>query len=569
MLKKIVNFLLPKLSWRRKFVVKVLIKLKLKSPVIAGFYNTWFQQQWATPQFREELIDVSKGPLISIIVPAYNTPARYLNDLVYSIVSQAYENWELILVNASTNLKDENRVARCAEIDRRIKVIKVKNKGISANTNKGITASSGEYVAFCDHDDILDPFALYEVAKAIIRGGADLIYSDEDKVSDDGEIYFDPHYKPDWSPDLLNHVNYINHLTVVNKKLVEKAGKLNPQRDGAQDYDLLLRIVDLGPKIVHIPKVLYHWRAAQNSTAQDFSSKKNITDAASKSLTEHFQRNNINVDVVPEQNRPGFYDIQFNKQKNVSILILPFLSDASLRLFLEILVKRTATNNNTQYTVITPTGTEPRFKTKNVTVRTIDISEGYMALALAAVKTKELIVVGGVALPERKDWAVDLLGFLEQPQVAAVSPIIISSDSTVEDCGLVKSHYGYIPLFEGSAAFNNQTYFGNTSWVRNVDALSGKVVAVRKKQLEEFNKTHTGDIHDLLFKFSKTVTNRKVINTKVIFNNQSIKLRPFNNDLEFFNSNLYVQNGEYLPYTPELAAVDVLSRVAEQEGVSL
>ncbi len=305
-MKRYIKFLFPNGSIRRKLVKKILVRLHLKSNAIAGYYNTWYVQQSQHPQLSKRT-DLAHEPLISVVVPAYNTPKRYLDELVYSVISQAYSNWELILVNASTYPRSGKEIASCAEKDKRIRTINVENLGISANTNVGIKVSKGDYIAFCDHDDVLDPSALYEVAKVIVEEGAEFIYSDEDKISDNGEIYFDPHFKPDWSPDLLTHVNYINHLTVIKRTLINDAGLLNPEKDGAQDYDLLLRVTDLNPSIHHIPKVLYHWRAAANSTATDFSSKKNVTDAGKSALEAHFKRLGAEVMAMPKPEKPGFY----------------------------------------------------------------------------------------------------------------------------------------------------------------------------------------------------------------------------------------------------------------------
>lgn len=156
---------------------------------------------------------LDEKPLISIVIPIYNTPPKYLLPLIYSVACQTYSNWELILVNGSTDKKLRKNLDNYLNIDTRIKAINVNNMGISANTNEGIKIAKGEFIAFCDHDDMLECQALYEAVRIINHHPeVDVIYTDEDKISEDGKKYFSPHFKPDWSPDLLLNVNYITHF---------------------------------------------------------------------------------------------------------------------------------------------------------------------------------------------------------------------------------------------------------------------------------------------------------------------------------------------------------------------
>lgn len=570
--KEITNILLPRTSWQRKILKGTLFKLGLRKLNISGYYNTWAQQQRNHPGLTEELKDMSNGPLISIVVPAYNTSQRYLNDLIYSIISQSYENWELILVNASNKPKPKKSVDACANRDKRIKVITVDNKGISANTNKGIKVASGEYIAFCDHDDILELSALYEVTLRIINERAELIYTDEDKISDDGEIYFDPHYKPDWSPDLFTHVNYINHLTVVKKSLLDKAGLLNPHMDGAQDYDLLLRITDLKPRIVHISKVLYHWRAAANSTARDFSIKKNVTDAGKAALEDHFNRIDIKVKVTPKENLPGFYKLLFEKIKNVSIIITPFISNASLRLYIELLIKRTDCSD-IKIELIVPEDAQPRADVERITIKTIKKDSDYLKKAVAEAKFDNLIIINEIALPIPRDWATQLCSVLRQKHILAASPLIVQNNDVVDDCGLVRDSFGnLLALFKDYPVLNYNTPFGNTNWVRNVDALTGAVTAVRKKQFKEFLNECDKDTNNPILEYSLSHNRYGMYNTiysEVLMDNCAIQSRPGHTHSEYFNDNLFQSGKDYLLYTPEASITNVLSRVAEQEELSI
>jgi glycosyltransferase involved in cell wall biosynthesis len=571
-MKRLFNKFAPLNSTRRKLIKRVLVILHLKKNVIAGYYNTWVSQGSKQIQL-QQTEDMPDGPLISVVVPAYNTPRRFLDELVNSIISQSYSKWELILVNGSDNSNDRDMINSYAEKDARIKAIEINNYGISGNTNLGIKASTGEYIAFCDHDDVLEPFALSKVAIEIINNKAELIYTDEDKISEDSVIYFDPHFKPDFSPDLLTHVNYINHLTVIKKKLIERVGMLNLKRDGAQDYDLLLRIVDLDPIIVHIPEVLYHWRAVQNSTAYDFSSKKNITDAAKLSLEEHFARQGVNVSVKPKDNQPGFYKLIFEKTNEVSVIITHFSSDALIRLYTEILFKKTDTSN-INVELILPKGTGFSTQSKNIKIVEVENNKQFLLDAVNTSKYKNIIIINQVAIPLDGDWLNNLCGPLLLDHIGAVAPLIVRNQRIIEDAGLARTIAGEtMMLFRSQPAFNNQTFFGNTNWVRDVDALTGGVTAVRRNEFLDFiTSTKASKGNKPVQEFSIYNIERKKYNTiftEVILDNHSIRIRPSKrlDESSFFSPNLIQDGRDYEIYTPELTAIEILININETMAI--
>jgi glycosyltransferase involved in cell wall biosynthesis len=568
--KQLQKLAFPGGSLRRKVARRALIKLGLRSTAVAGYYNTWVNQQGDGSQLHVQLKGISKGPLISVIIPAYNPPPAYFEELIYSVISQAYQNWELILINASSQARSKATINDCKLKDKRIRVFEVENNGISVNTNYGIKLAKGDYVAFVDHDDVLEPFALYEVALAIIDSGAELIYTDEDKISENGEIYFDPHFKPDWSPDLLTHVNYINHLSVIKKSLILRAGLLDPAKDGAQDYDLILRVTDLSPKIVHVPKVLYHWRSAQNSTAQDFSSKKNITDAGQKSLEEHFERQGLSVKAKPKKDSPGFYELKFQPYKRVSLVIAPFASDAFLRLYTMMLLERTSLDN-IQVEMIVPTGgVQPNIKEGNLKITSIDVGSNFLEQAVDLVNDTYVVIISQVILPLQKDWLERLCGPLCQKHIASVAPLVIRNSSMIEDCGLVRDATGQLrPLFMNRPSFPNQTFFGNPGWVRDVDALTGSVVATSTKPLRQFIENNKGIsyIPSLLRIFTEESAKMgkfNIIYTEVLLDNYAIRLKPDLPQSTLFNPNIFPIGSDYELYTPEASAINILTIIAEQ-----
>lgn len=271
----------------------------------------------------------NKGlPLFSIVVPVYKTPNKYLKALIDSIEAQTYGNWELILSDAGADESGHslNTDTILAVNDSRIRYFILKrNAGISANTNDALSHARGDWIVFADHDDTLSPDALYKVYMSIRKNpDCGYIYSDEDKINASGKRRYDPNFKPDFNPDLLRSMNYISHLSVVRKTLLDEAGNLNPDMDGSQDYDLTLRCTEKlrEDQIVHIPEILYHWRSAHGSTADNQESKLYAFDAGRRAIQAHLDRIGI-PGTVEELPLHGRYRIHYNWNKNpmVSVII--------------------------------------------------------------------------------------------------------------------------------------------------------------------------------------------------------------------------------------------------------
>ncbi len=236
-------------------------------------------------------------PKFSILVPVFRTPEEYLRAMIDSVRNQTYGNWQLCIADASVDDKgarDEkvrSVLEEYAALDSRISVAYLeKNLGISENTNGAARLACGDYIMLLDHDDTLAPEALYEFAAAVARTGADVLYSDEDKMSMDGRSFYDPNLKPDFSPDLLRSHNYITHLFSVRIDRFMEIGGFRSEFDGAQDYDLILRCTEKADRIFHIPKILYHWRMHPGSTAQNPKSKMYAYEAGRKAIDAHLKR---------------------------------------------------------------------------------------------------------------------------------------------------------------------------------------------------------------------------------------------------------------------------------------
>lgn len=406
------------------------------------------------------------NPLISIIVPAYNTPNKYLQPLIYSIINQSYQNWELILVNASNNKRSKTAIDAIAEHDVRIKIVTPKrNMGIAGNTNLGINKARGEYTCFVDHDDLLSRFALAEVIAALQdpQNRPDLIYTDEDKLSENGNNRIRPHFKPDWSPDMLRFANYITHLLVVRTELLHKVGGLDKKLDGAQDFDLILRLSEQTSKIQHIPKTLYHWREAKGSTAIRIQHKKYATEAGVSALKNHLRRIGTDADVWSIEGKPAFYQVRYKVSKKEPVLIL---INKKLPIICQQIIESKVAEN-TEY--------------KNYDIKTWSKMTD---LKTVPSSYKYLVVINDFVWPLYTGWLSELVGLLNQAHVGAAMPRVANNEWQVVDVGLIKQQDGYKNLFKGIGVAED-TYFGAPDWLRNVSALSGRIFAVRQATLSK------------------------------------------------------------------------------------
>ena len=316
--------------WKEHGLKALVLKSKHKLQGIDNDYDysEWYDLIRPTDEElaaqRQKIFDFE--PLLSVVIPAYKTPERYLREMLDSIVDQTYTNWEICIADGSPRGQGLERVLkRYADRDKRIRYeILGSNRGIAGNTNAALDMARGDFVILADHDDTLPPHAFYEVVKAIHEHpGCQVIYSDEDKLDMDGKALFDPHFKPDFNPDLLTSVNYICHLFVVRKDLLERVGGFRQEFDGAQDYDFIFRCTEAAREVYHIPKVLYHWRCHQDSTASNPESKMYAFEAGSRAIMAHYERMGIQAERVEKGVDYGIYHTVFKLQAQplVSVII--------------------------------------------------------------------------------------------------------------------------------------------------------------------------------------------------------------------------------------------------------
>ncbi|WP_418710166.1 glycosyltransferase family 2 protein [Allofournierella sp.] len=269
---------------------------------------------------------VPGGPKISVVAPLYNTPPRFLRQMIGSVTGQSYQNWQLVLADASDAAHSEvGRIAGAyAKKDGRITYVKLgENKGIAGNTNAGLAAAQGDWLTLLDHDDLLYKNALFEVAKAA-AGGADFVYSDEIVLTENLKHLVDYHFKPDFEPDYLRGCNYITHLAAFSRALLDRAGGgERSEYDGSQDFELILRLTERAEKILHLPYVLYIWRSHAGSTASSMEAKPYALAAGERAINSHLARVGLAGEAFAIPGCPGAYRVRYalTGQPLVSVII--------------------------------------------------------------------------------------------------------------------------------------------------------------------------------------------------------------------------------------------------------
>ena len=276
---------------------------------------------------KEDLV-TSDSPTFSIVIPLYATPEKYLRELINSIEAQTYPKYEICFADGSPeNSRLEKVILEYQKHNHRIRYKYLNgNRGISGNTNAALEMATGDFIVLCDHDDLLHRLALYELAKAVkYNPKCDCIYTDEDKVDEKSELYFDPHFKPDFNIDMLCSVNYICHLYAVRRSLVNETGGFREEYDGAQDHDFIFRTTEKARQIVHIPKVLYHWRTHIGSTSANPESKLYAYEAGKKAIRAHYERvwPQLEIEKIEDGVSLGIYHTYFNVKEELISVIIP------------------------------------------------------------------------------------------------------------------------------------------------------------------------------------------------------------------------------------------------------
>ena len=393
-------------------------------------------------------------PKISIVVPLYNTPEKYLQQLVESVKAQTYPNWELCLSDGSGQPSPLSRTLEAlAKSDERIRIVFSQEPlRIAENTNAGMEAATGDYIAFADHDDELTPHALFQCVKALNENREiKLLYSDEDKMSMDGHKFFQPHFKPDYNLDLLCTVNYICHLFVVKRDVIDQVGMFRREYDGAQDYDFIFRCVEsVRPEeIYHIPKILYHWRCHEDSTAENPESKTYAFEAGKRAIEEHYRRTGIHAEVYQGEFL-GLYRTKFIRDYDplISIIIPNKDHTDDLKRCMDSIDQRSSYQNY-EYIIVENNSTEEKtfqfykeLEETNPKAHVVywDREFNYSAInnyGASFAKGEYLLLLNNDTEIINEDCLEELLGYCMRGDVGAVGARMYYEDDTIQHAGVV------------------------------------------------------------------------------------------------------------------------------------
>ena len=439
------------------------------------------------------------NPKISFVIPMYNTKYEFFKELMDSILSQTYGNYEICLTDSSEVQNHEiKEYIKINNTENKIKYLKLSNnQGISENTNKAIEMATGEYIAFCDHDDIVAPNALFEVVRSI-NDGADFIYSDEDILKDGKRI--NPHFKPDFSPDLLTSYNYICHLVVVSRNLLNKVGMLNGKFDGAQDYEFCLRATEKAKKIRHIPKVLYHWRSHDLSTAGNSESKKYVFEAGKMAIKEHFDRLKIPVEVeILEE--PGRYRVKYELISNPKVSIIIPNKDAKkdLAKCIESILKSTYENyeiviveNNSKSKEIFDYYEQIKKISEKIKVVNINIDKfNYSKINNFGIDNSDgeyIILLNNDTKILSNDWIENMLGICKRDDVGVVGAKLIYPDGTLQHAGVVVGIGGIAGHVNVNIPKDAPGYFSRAQVINNFSAVTAACLMIKRNVFYDVGK---------------------------------------------------------------------------------
>ena len=439
-------------------------------------------------------------PLISIVVPIHDAPLKMLTEMIESVIAQTYPNWELCIADGnSQKLYVKGTLSSYAQRDKRIKLKFLSvNKGIVGNTNEAISITKGEFIAFLDYDGLLAPFALYEVVKLLNeKPNLDFIYSDEDKISENSKIRFDPFFKPDWGPslDTLRSQNYFCHLAVIRKSFLDKIGWFREGFEGSQDYELFLRVIENTDKIGHIPKILYHWRSHETSTASG-PVKTYAIISAQKALQEHLKRQGIKGEVAILSNIGRYRVLYEIEEKPLISIIIPTRDKVDIlkKCIDSILEKSTYKKfeilivNNQSRELSTLKYFQQIKKFPFIKIIDYNKSFNYSALNNYAVKYTNgeiLLFLNNDTEVINSDWLEAMLEHAQRKEIGAVGAKLYYYNDTIQNAGIV---IGISGLCGESYKFFDREhggYMNGLKIIHNVSAVTGACLMIRKEVFQE------------------------------------------------------------------------------------
>ncbi len=439
-------------------------------------------------------------PLVSIVLPVHDTPERLLRECVESVIAQTYPHWELCVADDASTLRHVARVlADFAASDPRIRVVtRSQNGHISAASNSALAIATGEFVALLDHDDVLAPHALSCMIERLQEGEYDLAYSDEDHIDEFGRRY-EPFFKPDWNPELLHSVNYLCHLTLVRRSLVERAGGFRLGFEGAQDFDLFLRISRDLPahRVAHVPRVLYHWRSVEGSTARSPGEKAYAESAGLAALREHVAAVDAHAVAMPGLLRTT-YRVRWRLPEPTPLVSIIIPTRDRLDLLRQCLdsIRGRTVYPSYEIVIVDNESRQPETlaylrdvqQSGNVRVLRYEGAFNFSAInnrAVAAAAGSVIALVNNDIEVIDGDWLDELVSHAVRPEIGAVGPKLLYRDRHIQHAGLVlgvhrvAGHaFKHLPGDEGGAN-------GRAMMTQSVSALTGACLVVRKAVYEQ------------------------------------------------------------------------------------
>ena len=454
---------------------------------------------YSRDELRRQREDVFPAEIsFSIIVPLYNTPKKFLRKMIRSVREQTYSNWELCLADGSDadHSAVESICRRFAEKDKRIRYRKLDaNFGISGNTNAALEMARGDYIALLDHDDVLHPAALYAVTREILRKNADFLYTDEGIFRRSPNVVFFPHFKPDYAPDTLRGNNYICHFTVFQRVLLEKTGVFRPECDGSQDFDMVLRLTEHAKRIVHIPELLYYWRACPGSTADSPDAKPYATQAGIRALRDHLARIGAEGEVCQAEDAT-VYRIRYRlkEQPLVSVIIANKDHKAYLEGCINSIREKTS-YPNWEIIVVENGSTETETwayyeelkKDSRIRVVTWEGKFNYSAVnnfGAGFANGKYFLLLNNDTRVISPEWIEEMLMFAQREEVGGVGAKLYYQNDTVQ-------HAGVRIGFPGPVHYHDRQprkfpgYACKLLYAQNVSAVTGACMMIPRKVWEQ------------------------------------------------------------------------------------
>ena len=491
------HFLIPP-RVMKQYIQSFMVALKRGGGVSNLFTNQSAYLKYLEEQRKEEVVDdFSYRPLISFIVPTYNVSRTLLTECLDSLLNQSYDHFEICISDDHSSLEETLEVLKEYEkkYDKVHVVYRKENGMISEASNTAISIARGEFIALIDNDDTIEKNSLSYVVKALNQNQKlDMIYSDEDKIDFKGN-YMEPHFKPDYSPDTLMGVNYICHLCVLRKSLVEKLGGFRKEYDGSQDYDLFLRVVESTKEIYHIEKVLYHWRQTATSTAGYLGNKSYAYLAGKRALEDSLKRRKIKGQVL-DNLRVSTYLVKYETKRPKVSIIIPMRDQAkvSRRCFESLYQKNTYSNFEV---IVIDNGSEEEEtknlfkeykKHKNFKVVCIDQEFNYSALNNEGVKVSSgeyLLFLNNDTEIIQEDTLEWLVGYASQEHVGCVGAKLLYPDKLVQHAGVVLGFGGVAGHIYVANSYHDNGLFGRLVMPYNYTAVTAACLCIKKSKFNE------------------------------------------------------------------------------------